>query len=100
MRGLWNDSEGGVRLDWSGRTHWGDGAPQSTHLLFSFVLDMVWSLDRVSGSTSHILLLILGEQGGGSGRLRAGGVWIVQGFARRLLSSHVCFVVEELGGLG
>ena len=42
-----------------GRTHCGEGAPQSTHLLFSFVLEMVRSLERVSGSTSHILEVML-----------------------------------------
>ena len=41
------------------RTHCGEGAPQSTHLLFSFVLEMVRSLERVSGSTSHILEVML-----------------------------------------
>lgn len=40
-------------------THCGEGAPQSTHLLFSFVLEIARSLERVSGSTSHILELIL-----------------------------------------
>lgn len=46
------------------RTHCGEGAPQSTHLLFSFVFWISRSFDRVSGSTSHILL-ILGGVGGG-----------------------------------
>ena len=42
------------------RTHWGLGAPQSMQRLFSFVFAISPSFDRVSGSTSHILL-ILGE---------------------------------------
>lgn len=39
-------------------THCGLGAPQSTHLLFSLVLEMSCSLLRVSGSTSHNLLIV------------------------------------------
>lgn len=42
------------------RTHCGLGAPQSMQRLFSLVFAISPSLDRVSGSTSHILL-ILGE---------------------------------------
>lgn len=39
-------------------THCGLGAPQSTHLLFSLVLEISSNLLRVSGSTSHILLIL------------------------------------------
>lgn len=39
-------------------THCGDGALQSTHLLFSFVLLICSSLERVSGSTSQFLLMV------------------------------------------
>ena len=39
-------------------THCGLGAPQSTHRLFSLAFWISSSLDRVSGSTSHILLIL------------------------------------------
>lgn len=39
-------------------THWGLGAPQSMQRLFSLTLAISCSLDRVSGSTSHILLIL------------------------------------------
>jgi hypothetical protein len=40
------------------RTHCGLGAPQSMQRLFSFVFAISSSLERVSGSTSHILLIL------------------------------------------
>lgn len=62
-------------------THCGDGAPQSTHLLFSFVLEIVRSLERVSGSTSHILevmlAVLIGKLEGGVGCENGGFAAIV-----------------------
>jgi hypothetical protein len=49
------------------RTHCGLGAPQSMQRLFSFVFAISPSLERVSGSTSHILLILAVS--------RAGCVW-------------------------
>lgn len=46
-------------------THCGEGAPQSTQRLFSFVLEISWSLLRVSGSISHNLDMVKEVQGGG-----------------------------------
>jgi hypothetical protein len=57
------------------RTHWGLGAPQSTHLLFWLDLEISTSLERVSGSTSHIFPLILAVCDGGRERNRW---WYVQ----------------------
>jgi len=59
FRGQFNHATSGHGI-WEERrhTHCGLGAPQSMHRLFSLTLEISWSLDRVSGSTSHILLIL------------------------------------------
>ena len=53
-------------------THWGDGAPQSTHLLLSFCFWISRSFDRVSGSTSHSFDMLGSLMGGRNGARGSG----------------------------